>query len=96
MDGAIFPVNDLVNRAQKRAFEKEAIKAAKLLEEVNTAFIYSLFNDHPKVTYNGLYQNFLDKWLRRVDYLVETGQYRNILIDKSFFENCYKPQLFIK
>ena len=96
MDGAIFPVFDLVNRSQRRRFEQEAIKAAEALEEVNTAFLFSLFNADPKVTYGGLYQNFLAKWENTVDRLVATGEYRNVMIDRAFFENAYKPQLYIK
>lgn len=95
-DGAIFPVTNLVNRSQRRRFEQQAIKAAEALEEVNTAFIYSVFNADSKVTYGGLYQNFLAKWETTVDRLVATGEYRNVLIDRAFFENSYKPQLFIK
>ena len=96
MEGAIFPITQLTNRSQKRAFTREAMKAAEALEEVNTAFTYSLFNADPKVTYGGLYHNFLQKWLDTVDKLISTGEYKNILIDRNFFENEYKPQLYIK
>lgn len=96
MDGAIFPANQLVNRSQKRRFTKEAMKAAEALEEVNTAFIYSLFNADPKVTYGGIYQNFLKKWVDTVDRLIATGEYKSILIDRNFFENEYKPNLILR
>ena len=94
-EGAIFPLTALKNRAQRRQFTKDANKIAGRLEEVNTGFIWHLFNVEGK-TYKEIYIYFLDLWNKTIDELISTKKFTNVAIDRLFFERNYKPQLFIK
>jgi|TARA_R110000782_G_scaffold10513_3_gene32775 hypothetical protein len=95
MDGAIIPISNLNNRSQKRKFTKEAIKIAGKLEEVNTAFLWHLFNTEGK-SYREMYLHYLKEWNDTVDALVIGKKINNLAIDRLFFERQYKPQFYIK
>ena len=94
MDGAIIPLTTLTNRAQKRQFIREAIKIAGELEEVNTVFIWYLFNADKTKSYKEIYLSFLDKWQATVKSLVENKKFSHCAIDVLFFERNYKPNLY--
>jgi len=94
MDGAIIPLTTLTNRAQKRQFIREAIKIAGELEDVNTAFIWYLFNADKTKSYKEIYLSFLDKWQATVKSLVENKKFSHCAIDVLFFERNYKPNLY--
>jgi hypothetical protein len=96
MDGAIIPLTQLTNRQQKRRFKKEAEKIAGKLEEVNTTFIWHLFNAADSMTYKEIYIYYLDQWKKTVESLVNSKQFTHVAIDLLFFEREYKPQLYIK
>ena len=91
MDSAIIPLVNLSNRQIKRQFERDAIRVVLPLEEVNTEFLYNLFNDDCKASYSGLYNTYLDLWLRTIDELVKTRKFPTIGIDKLWFERQYSP-----
>lgn len=94
MDTAIIPLIPLNNRHAKRQFERDAIKIAIPLEEVNTAFTYHLFSDdNPSATYNGLYQFYQDLWYKTIDQIVKTYKFKYAGIDRLWFERHYKPML---
>ena len=96
MDGAIIPLTELTNRAQKRRFIKESEKIAGRLEEVNTSFIWHLFNAAESMTYKEIYTHYLDLWTKTVNELVNSKQFTHVAIDCLFFEREYKPEFFIK
>ena len=95
MDGAIVPITNLNNRSEKRKFTRDANKVAGKLEEVNTAFLWHLFNTEG-MTYKQMYLHYLKEWNDAVDALVRGKKITNIGIDRLFFEREYKPQLYIK
>ena len=96
MDGAIIPLTDLTNRAQKRRFVRESEKIAGKLEEVNTTFIWHLFNVADSMTYKEIYIYYLNQWTATVDALVNSKQFTHVAIDILFFEREYKPKFYIK
>ena len=96
MDGAIIPLTDLTNRAQKRRFVRESEKIAGKLEEVNTTFIWHLFNAENSMTYKEIYVYYLNQWTATVDALVNSKQFTHVAIDILFFEREYKPKFYIK
>lgn len=91
MDSAIIPLVSLNNRQSKRQFERDAIRVVMPLEEVNTEFLYLLFSDDCKASYNGLYQKYLDLWRKTIDELVKTRKFPSVGIDKLWFERQYSP-----
>jgi len=95
--GAIIPLKKLNNRADKRAFIKDASKVALSLEIVNQSFIYDLFNAPAKITYNDIYETHLNKWNKTVKSIVQNKDVTNAAIDILFFAREYGPNqnLFI-
>lgn len=91
MDSAIVPLINLNNRQLKRQFQRDAMRIALPLEEVNTTFLYLLFDDECKASYNGLYNTYLELWLQTIDELVSTRKFPTIGIDKLWFERQYSP-----
>jgi hypothetical protein len=90
-DSAILPLIPLNNRHSKRMFERDAIRVILPLEEVNTEFIFQLFNDECKATYNGLYNHYLELWLQTIEELIKTRKFPSVGIDKLWFERQYSP-----
>ena len=95
--GAIIPLKKLNNRADKRAFIKDAAKVALALEVVNQSFIYDIFNEPAEFSYNDIYNNYLDAWNKTVKSLVKNKNVTNAAIDILFFSREYGPNqnLFI-
>lgn len=91
MDSAIIPLTTLSNRSQKRQFEREALRVMMPLEEVNSEFLYMLFDEECTATYNGLYQTYQRLWLSVIDELVRTRKFTIVAIDKYWFERNYSP-----
>jgi hypothetical protein len=91
-DAAIVPLVPLVNRRYKRQFEKDAIRVIMPLEEVNTTFLYHLFDESNKATYAGLYNYYHDLWMRTVEELVKSRNFPTIGIDKLWFARQYSPE----
>ena len=96
MEGAIIPITSLNNRSQKRKFIREATKIAGVLEEINTSFIWYIFNAPKGTTYKEIYLHYLIEWQKAVKNLVQNKQFTNCAIDVLFFEREYKPQIYIK
>ena len=96
MDGAIIPISYLNNRSEKRKFTKDALKVVGKLEEVNTSFLWHLFNMEDSKTYKEIYLHFLSEWNRVIDQIIKSKKITQIGIDRLFFEREYKPQLYIK
>jgi hypothetical protein len=90
-DSAIVSLIPLKNRQLKRQFERDAMRVIMPLEEVNTEFIYQLFNDECKASYNGLYQRYHELWLSTIEELVKTKKFPSVGIDKLWFERQYAP-----
>ena len=95
MDGAIIPISNLVNRSEKRKFLKDATKVAGKLEEINTSFLWHLFNSEG-ITYKKMYLHHLRQWNDAIDAIIKNKKINNIGIDRLFFEREYKPQILIK
>lgn len=93
MEGAIVPLTGLVNRQQKRRFKKEALKVAGELENVNTRFIWELWNAPEHLTYKQLYNHYLTEWQNTINRLASTKEFTTIGIDVLYFEREYKPQI---
>jgi len=93
---AIFPVNNLINRSEKRKYKIQALKVAPVLEEINTGFIWHIFNADPSMHYNEIYKHYAREWNDTVDRLAATKIFPCVAIDRLFFERNYKPELFIK
>jgi hypothetical protein len=96
MEGAIVPLTELTNRAQKRRFIREATKIAGVLEEINTSFIWYVFNAPKGTTYQEIYTNYLNEWQDAVASLAANKKFTHCAIDVLFFERNYKPQIYIK
>lgn len=92
MDGAIVPTTPLNNRAQKRKFVREAKKIAGVLEEINTSFIWYVFNAPRWTSYQAIYTHFLDQWQLAVEDLAKNKKFTTCAIDVLFFEREYKPR----
>ncbi len=91
MDSAIIPLIPLTNRSLKRQFERDAKKVVLPLEEVNTAFLYYLFDDECHLTYKSLYNQYLVLWENTIDEIVKTYQFKSVGIDRLWFARNYKP-----
>lgn len=90
---AIIPTYAADNRHNRRQFLREASRIANLLEEVNTSFIWHVFNADPDVRYNEIYSYYLNQWIERVDYVLKTVKPKCCAIDPRYFERNYKPQI---
>lgn len=91
MDSAIVPLYPLSNRTYKRQFERDAVRVMMPLEQVNTEFLYLLFDEECKASYNGLFQTYHKMWLDTIDELVRTRKFPSVAIDKLWFERQYSP-----
>ena len=93
---AIIPVTPLTSRTLKRAYKQEALRIIEDLERINATFLFKLFNKEDQRTYDQLFDHFNEEWCRTVDYLARTHKFTVIAIDRLWFYNCYKPELYIK
>lgn len=93
MDSAIIPKGELINRSQKRLFQKEAFSVVEPLEEVNTAFLYYLFDDQEKRSYEELFRFYADLWVETIDSIAKSRRLNTILLDRTWFYNNYAPAI---
>jgi hypothetical protein len=92
MEGAIIPTTDLTNRTLKRRFVNEAKKIALPLEQINTAFIWELFNAPDHLSYADIYAVYSQKWTDQVKELSQRKEFTLAAIDILFFSREYKPR----
>ena len=92
-ENAILPVKVLVNRSEKRLFEREALSVVELLEEVNTAFLYYLFDDIEKRSYEELFRFYADLWINTIDLIAKSRRLKIIVLDRTWFYNNYAPEI---
>lgn len=91
---AIYPKIPLVNREQKRQFEREAKKAFDLLSEVNVSFIEYVFTQiENEGQYEYVYSKHLEMWLLRCQYIVDIYKPKILLINSHWFEKNYKNEI---
>ena len=88
---AILPTKDLMNRSEKRKFKKDAMKCVGVLERINTAFVWEVFNAPKRLTYNEIYEAYNVKWCEAIKDLIETRKIKHCLIDILWFSENYKP-----
>jgi hypothetical protein len=91
-DDAIQPLSGLGNRWQKRRYEQEALKVVNILEEVNTSFLYEIFDENTLGSYAELFQKWQEEWDQRVHQICKSKQIRHIGIDIQWFNRNYKPR----
>lgn len=91
MDSAIVPLIPLTNRQLKRQFQRDALRVVMPLEEVNSEFLYLLFDEDCKRSYKSLYNTYHDLWMRAVDEVVSTKNFPSVGIDKLWFSRQYSP-----
>jgi hypothetical protein len=89
---AIQPLNTLANRFQKRRYEQEALRIVKPLEEINTSFLYELFDEDNRATYKALYEKWLELWLDTVADICKTRNIKYVGIDIQWFSRNYRPR----
>jgi len=88
---AIQPLTPMVNRWMKRKYEQEAKRVVFPLEEVNTSFIYELFDEDNKASYKALYEKYLERWLDTVAEICANRNIKYIGIDRQWFSRNYRP-----
>jgi hypothetical protein len=93
---AIIPVTPLTSRQLRRMYKQESLRIVEDLELVNATFLFKLFNKDDSRTYDQLFDHFNEEWCKTVDHLAKTHRFTVIAIDRLWFYNCYKPELFIK
>lgn len=91
-DSAIQPLTDLTNRKQKNKFQKEALRVVNHLEEINTSFLYELFNEDTVKSYGDLFQTYNQQWAAKVQEICTKTNIRHIGIDSKWFERNYQPR----
>jgi len=89
---AIIPTIPTPNRRLKKIYIAEAAKAAEKLEEINSTFLHYIFNAPKGVTYEELYQMFLEEWTFRVKWLNDNGKLKVCAVRANWFELEYKPR----
>jgi len=90
---AIFPLQPIINRHQRKMFEKEAAKIYQWMEEVNSSFVNQLFNDYVSLDYSFLYQKHLELWVKRYEWIMANEKPNFVFIDQNWFEKNYKPEI---
>ena len=88
---AIVPLTNLVNRDQRRNFNREAMAIVEELETVNTEFLYHLFDENNLSNYKELYSEYNTKWHETAKSVVKRRKIRTIAIDLYWFSENYKP-----
>ena len=91
-DDAIQPLTGLSNRWQRRRYEQEALKVVNILEEVNTSFLYEIFNEDTLSSYTDIFQRWQEEWDQRVQQICRDKRIRHIGIDSNWFRRNYKPR----
>jgi hypothetical protein len=91
-DDAIQPLMAMTNRWQKRKYQQEALRVVHHLEEINTSFLYEIFNEDTVESYGSLYQEYSQKWIDRVKAICKNQKIRFIGIDLQWFERNYRPR----
>lgn len=90
---AIVPLIQINNRADKRAYKREALSIVEDLERVNASFYFTLFDDSDPRSYQDIYTYYLDLWQQEVKRIVNTHRFKFIGIDIRWFSNQYKPEI---
>lgn len=90
---AILLTQPIINSSRKRKFEQEAISISNYLEEVNTSFLWHLFNDETGKSYSEIYEYHLKWWRNAVQCCYKWFKPRMCVINESFFEANYKPAI---
>lgn len=90
---AIIPVKPLINRSDKRLFQKEALSVIEDLERVNASFLFYLFDDSDQRTYREIYREYSDMWIQVIDQIINTRKLKFILLDRTWFYNNYAPEI---
>ena len=91
-DDAIQPLTGMVNRQQKRQYEQEALRVVNHLEEINTTFLYELFDESNKASYKALYEKHLQSWLDKVAEICKKSKIKHVGIDLQWFSRNYQPR----
>jgi hypothetical protein len=90
-DDAVQPLTGMTNRWQKRRYEQEALRVVNHLEEINTSFLYEIFDEDNSQDYSVLYEYWLKRWTAKVQVLCDQSKIKFIGIDSHWFERNYRP-----
>jgi len=88
---AIFLTQPLNNSTRRKKFENEAISISNKLEEVNTSFLWHLFNSDSDMSYEAIYEHHLKWWRKMVQACYKWFKPQTCAINEYFFEDNYKP-----
>lgn len=91
---AIVPITDLTNRKEKRKFIQDAKKVALDLEVINQSFLFDLFDDTNKLSYNDIYKIYSKRWQDTIKRLTSQKKIYNCGIDVLFFSREYSPRTY--
>jgi hypothetical protein len=89
---AIVPIIPTTNRRLKRKYVSEAKNVFKHLELINSTFLHYVFNAPDGVTYEELYQMFLEEWNFRVKWLKDNNKLKVSGVRPDWFEKEYRPR----
>ena len=93
MQKAIYPLIELSNRKMKRAYLHEVEKIADKIDDITLQFELAIFNAPNELSYNDLYQYFLNRWYDLVDEIKRVYRPQYSLIDTYYFARMYKSRI---
>jgi len=90
---AIIVTQPLINSSRRKKFQNEAISISNKLEEVNTSFLWHLFNAGPEMSYEEIYNHHLSWWKKTVQACYKWFKPQTCVINELFFELNYKSEI---
>lgn len=87
----IHPLKELANRTEKRKYIQEVKKIASKIDEIQVQFELAVFDAPKSLTYQEIYDYFLNEWMSLVNKIIRVYKLRYCFIDLHFFERMYKP-----
>ena len=90
----VAPRFKIVNRSDKRLFEREATKALSPLVKVEEGFFNALFSEDLAYSYQAIYHVYKERYEEAVERLRLTG-FKMLKIDEDYFKQKYKPLEYV-